>query len=306
MISFTELSPLNKEKLAEKCAREIAGADIEEITDIIFSFCELCEDECDTCVAISHYGDCLLARIFDMGRYSFVYPIALTDTADAASAVNEIRLYAMKEEIPLVITDVPAECLGELVSSFRYSDVSAEDAERSSYRVHLKNECDLLEEIPYFEHGALVFDEITDDDAEAYAALCRDLEVNKYWGYDYRADMSSPEDSYFVDNARSEFYRGASVTLAVRYNGKFIGEATLYAFDFLGAAECGFRIAKEYQGCGFGRATLEALIKIAQNVGLIELRATVMKENLVSVNLVSSVLDEYSRNDGKIYFKTVF
>lgn len=304
MISFTELSLRGGEAMTKKIAREIPNADVEEISDIIASFCALSEEMCDTSVAISHYGECLLVRIFDMGRYSFVYPIAVTDNADSSAAVNEIRLYAIKEEIPLVFSDVPSECLGELISLFRYADASAEDAERSSYRVSIKNECDLLEEIPNFEHGGLVFDAITENDAAEYAALCRDLEVNRFWGYDYRADVSNPADSYFFENATSEFYRGASVTLAIRERENFIGEATLYAFDFLGSAECGFRIAKEYQGRGFGRTTLDSLVKIARGLGVIELRATVMEQNLISVNLVSSVLEEYAREDGKIYYKS--
>ena len=302
MISFTELYAEGADELTDVCSRDIASADADEISEIIASFCELIDENPDTGVGISTFSGCLLVRIFDMGRYSFVFPISLTDESDPYAACDRIRAYSIKEEIPLVFTDVPAEALGELVAMFRHVDASAEDRERSSYRVSVKSECDFLDDVPTLEARGIVLDKLLPSDAKEYAALCRDTEVNKYWGYDYRADIDSPSDSYFVENAYSEFNRGTSLTFAVRCDGKFVGEAVIYAFDLSGGAECGFRIAKSMQGKGLGRKTLSALIDVAENIGLTELRATVMEENTKSVNLISSVMNEISREAGKIHY----
>ena len=303
MISFTELCASNFDKIASSLASEISGADIDEINEILTSFEELSSEEVDTSVAISHSNGCLLVRIFDFGRYCFVYPIALVDDADEVEAVNQIRLYAIKEEIPLVFSDTPGECVGNLVSTFRYTEASAEDREASSYRVTVKSECSLLDEIPTLEYDELTLSAISDTDFADYATLCRDFEVNKYWGYDFSEDSSDPDDPYFLETAQSELSRGVAASFALRLDGEFIGEALLYAFDFLGGAECGFRILKEYQGRGLGKATLEALLNIAERIGLVELRATVMEQNTVSKCLISQYMDEVSRADGRIYYK---
>ncbi len=45
---------------------------------------------------------------------------------------------------------------------------------------------------------------------------------------------------------------GMAVNFAVRLNGKLIGEAVLYNFDYRGGAELGCRIDKAYAGNGYG------------------------------------------------------
>ena len=219
MISFTELCSQNAKETIASVSRGIPSADIDEISEIIESFVELSSEDIDTSVAISHSHGCLLVRIFDFGRYCFVYPIALTDDADEALAIDQIRLYAIKEEIPLVFSDTPAECVGNLVGAFRHTEASAEDREASSYRVTIKSECSLLDEIPTLEYGNLTLSAIFDTDLADYATLCRDFEVNKYWGYDYREDLINPTNLDFCRMVQDDFEARRCLNFAVRHQG---------------------------------------------------------------------------------------
>jgi RimJ/RimL family protein N-acetyltransferase len=258
-------------------------------------------DECEVKFAISTL--CLIARIFDFGRYSFIYPIALSDKADEKSALLAVNEYAMREAIERIFTDVPKESVSVFLESFRHLDIDAVDANGESFRVKIKTECELLDTVPKLSFVNVTLDTLCENDAEAYARLLRDEGTNEFWGYDFREDFSeNVSDSFFIENARQEFLRGESLTLAVRFNEKFIGEATFYAFDGMGGAEIAIRLLPENRGMGLGKSTVSALFEYAAKIGLTKLSAFIDKRNTASIKLFSNFLGISEESDTRVKF----
>ncbi len=251
--------------------------------------------------AISDF--CLIARIFDYGRYSFIYPLALSERADEKSALLAVNEYAMREEIERIFTDVPKESVPLFIESFRHLDIDAEDEYGDSFRVKIKTECELLEEIPSLSFEKISLGALSDGDAENYARLIRDEETNKFWGYDFREDFSGKlEDSFFVENAKMEFMRGTAITLAVRHDESFIGEVTFYAFDGMGGAEIAIRLLPEARGRHLGDASFETLVEFARNIGLIRLSAFVDTRNTVSLSYMGKNMERSLVTDTRVKF----
>ena len=296
MISFTILDENSREKTLNGILSSMPDADEEYLAEIIDS---LLEDDGEIAVSSSH--GCLLIRIFD-GEYSFVYPVELTDEADTVEACDEIRLYAMKEEIPLVFCDVPSDSLGALISGYRHMSIDASDPDCEAYTVRMHTEAALLDEIPTHDFGEITLDVLTEGDDSDYARLSKDEETNKFWGYDYTADVDDPTDDYFRHEAEAEFARGVAMSFAVRRNGRFVGEATLYAFDYHGGCELGIRILPEHRRGGLAGMIIDGFTECGARLGLTSIRATVMAKNLPSVGLCTKHFDSFTADGDVIRF----
>ena len=302
MISFKILTKEVKEELLDEIEVKTPGADfhLAEMNLDIF----LNRDD-DIEYAVSHYHGCLLFRIFD-GEYSFLFPLPLRDDSDPVGACSDICDYAVKEEIPLVFLDVEVEELGRLLSMFRHANIDSCDPDNRFYTVRVMSEAALLDGIPTLVgEGDMKLSPITSRDDEIYARLCKDEDTNKYWGYDYSRDEPDPDDVYFRETAESEFSRGVSICMAVRIGGVFAGEATLYAFDLRGGCECAIRLLPAFRHKGYATEGLKLLRELAENLGLVYLCATVYAENVASVRLTQKVLQEQSRQDGIVKFKSL-
>lgn len=296
MISFTILDENSREGIVKSIVASMPDADFDYLSDIIDS---LLEDDGEIAVSKSH--GCLLIRIFD-GEYSFVYPVELTDDADPDEACDEIRLYAMKEEIPLVFADVPCDSLGVLISGFRHASIDASAPDCEAYTVRLHTEAALLDEIPTLDFDEITLDALTEGDDSDYARLSKDEETNKFWGYDYTADVDDPTDDYFRHEAEAEFARGVAMSFAVRKRGIFVGEATLYAFDYHGGCELGIRILPEYRRGGLAGMIIDSFTECGARLGLTSIRATVMAKNLPSVGLCTKHFDSFTEDGDVIKF----
>lgn len=299
MISFKIITMENKEQVVEELSKNrspesrvilhdiMSGLDIDNEGDIEFAVC-VC-------------SGCALVRIFDMGRYMFAFPYEICESADVHLAIDSVREYAMREEISLTFTDVPAEYLSYF-RGFRHMDMDAEDEDAESYRVRIKTECELIDEVPEITRERVELSSLREDDIQAYAVLCKDKNVNKYWGYDYTCDVKEPSDSYFFENAMIEFSSGVSMSMAVRCDGCFAGEAVIYAFDGKGGAEFAIRLLPEWQGGGLGTETVRALSQMGKNIGLVKLYSKIMKENKASISMLKKITDEYKEDDGCVTF----
>lgn len=283
MISFKSVDNNTLEAVTEELSVGYSNETKKMIEEIIGSF-----EDSDLELAACVFADTLLIRIFDFGRYLFAFPYELTEDADLSAAIEAVREYAMREEIPLVFSDVPAQVL-PLFSGFLHMDLDAEDKEGNSYRIKIKNECQLIDEIPNVILGRVTLNEICESDLPLYAKLARDKDVNKYWGYDYSEDEKDATDEYFLDNARCEFARGVACSMAIRVDGEFVGESIIYAFDGKGGAEFALRLLKNKQGYGLGTAAAKATLHAAREIGLCELRAIIMAENLPSIGMLKSI-----------------
>lgn len=293
MISFTILDENSRGEIVKSIMDSMPDADFDYLSDIIDS---LLGDEGEIAVSFSH--GCLLIRIFD-GEYSFVYPVELTEESALGEACDEIRLYAMKEEIPLAFCDVPSDSLGELLLGYRHMSIDTSDPDCEAYTVRLHTEAALLDEIPTLDFGKITLDVLTEEDDSDYARLSKDGETNKFWGYDYTADVDDPTDDYFRHEAEAEFARGVAMSFAVRRQGRFVGEATLYAFDYRGGCELGIRILPEHRRGGLAGMIIDGFTECGAKLGLTSIRATVMAKNAPSVGLCTKHFDSFT-DDGEV------
>lgn len=301
MISFKILTEERRKELLDDIEIAVPGADF-HLVEKNFDYFIANGDDVEYAVSQSH--GCLLFRVFD-GEYGFMYPLPLRPDADPTAAAAEICAYAVKEEIPLVYLDAEAEDLGGLLPMFRHANIDAADRENRFFTVRVMSEAALLDEIPYLSgDGAVELTPITEDDDPIYARLCKDKDTNRYWGYDYSKDEPNPTDAYFRETAEAEFCRGVAICLAVRVNGSFAGEATLYAFDLRGGCECAVRLLPAFRHKGYATEALTMLRELASELGLAYLCATVYSENEASVRLTKKVLDEQSREGGIVKFKS--
>ncbi len=305
MISFRVLDETNNKELTDTLAGELSCATVtisfdkakQIISEIVLSL--MTDEDIEYALAISH--GCVLIRVFDMGRYLFLYPYEICEDSMLSYAIDDICEYAMRQEIPLVFSDVPREALPTL-ARFRHMDLDAEDSECESYRVRVKTECQLISEIPTVTYGRVTLNALLDSDTEPYARLCSDEELNSMWGYNYRQDVANPPKSYFLETARDEFSRGIALSVAIRTENTFCGEAVLYAFDGKGSSEVAVRLLPEWQGKGLGRQAVKGCIILARKIGLTRLFSVVKNENIPSQKIFSATMELTEQNEEcKIY-----
>lgn len=290
MISFKAID--------NSCLQNAEYASAKEILeDILSAF----DDECEIAATISH--GCLLVRIFDYGRYYFLYPFALNEGASVSLAVDELVIYATREELPLVISDVPKEELGELIVGFTHLDIDAQSPDCESYVVKVKTECQIAESVPEHHTEPVSLTPLDPADTAPLARLSRDEDVNRYWGYDFREDYGSVTDEHFINEAEFEFRRGVAMTFAVRRGESFVGDATLYAFDGRGHAHLGVRILPEHQRQGYATAAILALFDIGRELGLSRIYAECHKDNIPSKNMLCALFDFLGKDEEKLLFK---
>lgn len=295
MISFKPLTEGSVSELLSRIESSLSDADISyarECLDMLSADSE--EREYGICLCCG----CLLARAFD-GFYYFTYPIPLCDEADCLAAVDEIRAYAVKEEIALVLSDIPREEIGGLLSLFRHINLDSEDEDNQCFTLRALSEAAMLDELPTVVGGAVELMPLTPEDDEIYARLAKDRQTNKYWGYDFSLDNPDPSDSDFRATAEEEFARGVAICLAVRVEGAFAGEAILYGFDLLGGCECAVRLLPAFRRKGYATEALRGLKTLARRIGLVYLCASVSVENKPSIKMTEKVLDALS-DDGEI------
>lgn len=296
MISFKILTSESRRSLEEWIYVEIPLVQREYVSEI---FDSLAEEDCET--AVSVFADCLLIRIFD-GEYLFSYPVAMTDLADEGLAVEQLRAYAVKEEVPLTLCDVPAECVRWVREYFPHTDSFAESDSGESYTVRVLSELMLTDTPPCGRGERLEITELRTEDESEYARLCRDEETNRYWGYDFRDDNPGLDDGFFLRSAEEEYSLGVAVSLAIRERGHFVGETVLYAFDLRGGAEFAVRILPEYRGRGYATEALAVLKNIALCLGLNTLYTTIDRNNTASVRAFEKRFSLIEDNDKILRF----
>lgn len=158
------------------------------------------------------------------------------------------------------------------------------------YNIAVRRSIDALSKLPRMETERLVLKEIPDEDAAAFAQLARDDELNKYWGYDWRA--CAPKrltDRWFLKDVRNDFKQKNELPLGVYFEGTLVGEVVLHNFGYAAEAEIGMRILPAYQGRGFAREALLGLMEYGfMKLSLDRIEAKCYKENAVSAYTLKS------------------
>ena len=159
---------------------------------------------------------------------------------------------------------------------------------------------------PCINTERLTLDAITERDAEVYGRLCLDDTHNRYWGYDYRDDThgETADGAYFCCVAGEDFEARRAMSLAVRYDGRMIGEVVLYDLDGRGSGELGVRILPEYGHRGYGREAFAAFADWAlYTLGIPRLVAKCFRQNTASERLLASCMRKVSEDDTMLYFE---
>ena len=103
---------------------------------------------------------------------------------------------------------------------------------------------------------------------------------------------------------REDFEKRLAVNFAVRLDGKLIGEAVLYNFDYRGGAELGCRIDKAYAGNGYGTEAFQAAAEWGlYQVNLSRVVAKCYRENEASYKMLSSCMRRSGEDDTFFYFE---
>ncbi len=158
------------------------------------------------------------------------------------------------------------------------------------YEVVVRSLLHRLYDLPMVATERLTLSGLTERDIPAYAALCRDDERNRYWGYDYRADLSErAADREFYEMTVADNAAHRSLALAVRLEGELIGEAILYRPDLKGTLELGVRILPAFAGQGYGGEAFAAMAELAlYTLDARGVRARCFKENIASRKMLEN------------------
>ncbi len=177
----------------------------------------------------------------------------------------------------------------------------------SKYLVHVHSPASGADPETVIARGGVVLTAIRESDKREYMELNTDVENNRYWGYDYREDtgITGPVDeNTFYDSVTYDMRAGDSVNFAVRTaeNGPMIGEAIIWNFTSDGSAEVGCRIAREYQGSGYGTAAFGAAAGFASKTLNLKVTARCYKQNAPSFRMITANGFTQSGEDETYYY----
>lgn len=268
-----------------------------EIGDLLSGYYDLEGEGGHAEVAVSISCGCFLIRIYEYD-YAFVCPIPINEDADITAAADEIRRYAIKEEITLVFIDVYEDDVSAVAEPFRFTSIHPMDESGEVMYVAPCTEAQHLEEIPSIEGEGIVLDALCEEDISEYARLCRHEEVNRLYGNDYRDDFGEEiSDDRFFSQAEDEVSFGLSVIFAIRHEGRLAGEASIFAFDYVGGAKVAIRLLPEFWGKGLGSRALEILLNVAREIELKRVSTAVKKENVASIKMTEKYMS-YKCDEG--------
>jgi RimJ/RimL family protein N-acetyltransferase len=150
----------------------------------------------------------------------------------------------------------------------------------------------------------LTLNALTPADCGDYAALCRDVRRNRWWGYDYREEQPHPPEEWFLQASEEDYAAGRELGLAVRLRGRCIGEVVFTHFDGHGTAELGCRIAAAYAGHGYGtEAFAAALAWGLKGWDLRRVTAKCFRENHPSRHMLAACMDPTGEDETYFYFE---
>ncbi len=175
------------------------------------------------------------------------------------------------------------------------------------HEIHVKTAINRLKKIPIVKgENGISLTPICEKDIPAYNRLCLDDERNRWWGYDYREDCPKPSRDYFYKDQKRDFANRMAMNFAIRKEGKFVGEAILYNFDFKGGAEIGVRILPEADGQGIGRYAFGLVANYAiYTLELVQINGKCLKENVASAKMLSSVMQKIGEDEKYYYYRRI-
>ena len=218
-------------------------------------------------------------------EYDGVYPTTAQEFAKKFAGENV--KYINREE----------DCgdMGLRVSKTQYHPLSIKE----KYYFTVQSAFYSIEPPVLIETARLTITDIFIEDKEVYAKLYTDEKINEFYGYDYKKDLgeNAPNGDYFFRFFTALKAKKEEYSLAVRLDGKMIGEIVFYNFGFNKDAEIGFRFFSEYQGKGYAAESVGSAIEHAFSNGLNKLVCRHFKENARSEKLILKLGFIFTRED---------
>ncbi len=145
---------------------------------------------------------------------------------------------------------------------------------------------------------------LTEEQGEAYRALASNVERNRYWGYDYRADYEGePPAEWFLRCAREDFAEKNELAEGIYLYGRLIGEVVLHRFGYQNEVEVGARILPEYEGHGYASEAIRAMSGYAlTELGLERVEAKCFRANERSKRMLLSAGFHPSGEDERYFY----
>ncbi len=184
-------------------------------------------------------------------------------------------------------------------SKLQYNPVELVD----KYDVFAYTVLDSVKVLPTLSSERLTFGEITAKHKDEFFNLEYDLERNKFWGYDWRNDYSSPTSDDFLKIIQDDFKNRVELPLGIFLGEKLIGEVVLHAFGYDNDCEVGVRLLPEYTGFGYASEAVKTLIDYAlYELDISTVHAKCFKENLKSKKMLLASGMKYIGEDD-IYYR---
>lgn len=191
------------------------------------------------------------------------------------------------EEIKYINREDDSGDAGLRKSKLQYNPVALAD----KYDVFPRRAIDRVAHIPVIKTERLVVREITEESLDALYALEQETERNKFWGYDWREHVEGqPAPMYFLQSLRSDFEKREEMPMGIFKDGAMVGEVVLHNFGYRNDCEIGMRLLPAYEGFGYAREALLAVMNYAFfDLNLETVRAKCHKNNGRSKNTLLSV-----------------
>lgn len=145
---------------------------------------------------------------------------------------------------------------------------------------------------------------IKKSNAKDYFDLYTDKPLNKYWGYNYKKDISTPSQDAFFNMQESDFKLKDNMCLGVfdKNSNKFLGEVVAHNFTYDGEVEIGVRLFKNYHGYGFGSEAVKLIALYVKNELKKRPVAKCYKQNLASFSTLKKAGFVLKNTDKTYYY----
>ena len=242
-------------------------------------------------------GDTLLIHIEKaLRRYDGIYPTIYCGFVNLISqTITHPLKYVNRED--------DAGDPGLRTSKMQYKPVQIVN----KYLVHINSPATKMKPEILLPAGEVVLTEFREGDKQAYFALNTDEKNNRYWGYDYEAELGitgTVNEDTFYDGLVYDNKAGDSINFAIRLspNGELIGETILWNFTLDGTAELGCRLFPKYQGKGYGKAAFSATADFARNLLNLKVISRCYRQNAASYRMITAAGLSKTREDKDFYY----
>jgi RimJ/RimL family protein N-acetyltransferase len=171
---------------------------------------------------------------------------------------------------------------------------------------------DLVKTLPELKGERVVLAPLKKEEEEGYAQLNRDVELNRYWGYDYRYDLPegvSADAAYFARDLAQDFANKTEVSFIIHdLEGHFLGQVVLENFTTDRGLGIGIRLKKEAQKHGYAFEAVSLALAYAKDVlGFAYARYECFLPNEASIALAKRLgFSETSQDRLKIHYEKRF